>query len=94
LTKAAPAASTAGATVPPEFKNLVGCLRLSAANGVRKPLYGVIAFELIKLDPQTYTKAGVQRFSQYVAMAAEKGIVTIGGQQGVEWVTLHRNFIN
>ncbi|KAJ2917660.1 hypothetical protein MD484_g2814, partial [Candolleomyces efflorescens] len=76
--KTAPTLATSTPSVVPEqFNSLVGCLRLSIANGVRKPLWGVIAFELIKLDPNTYTKAGAQRFSQYVAMAAEKGIVTI-----------------
>ncbi|RXW24198.1 hypothetical protein EST38_g1687 [Candolleomyces aberdarensis] len=80
------------AIVPPEFDNLVKVLRLSTVNGVRKPLWGVIAFELIKQDPRVYEKAGVARFSAYVALAIEKGIVTTGGPQGVEWVTLHRNF--
>ncbi|RXW24200.1 hypothetical protein EST38_g1685 [Candolleomyces aberdarensis] len=89
--KATSSTSTA-AVVPPEFANLVKVLRLSTVNGVRKPLWGVIAFELIKQDPRVYEKAGVARFTAYVALATQKGIVTTGGSQGVEWVTLHQKF--
>ncbi|KAJ2930067.1 hypothetical protein H1R20_g7007, partial [Candolleomyces eurysporus] len=72
--KAASSTSTE-AVVPPEFANLVKVLRLSTANGVRKPLWGVIAFELIKQDPRVYEKAGPGRtrtFSVYHSTMAHK----------------------
>ncbi|KAJ6541815.1 NYN domain-containing protein [Mycena capillaripes] len=76
-------------TVPAIFKTLVECLEQHRAKGISRPLRGTIALDIIKKEKQLYQRAGVERFSQYSALAEKEKIVTLGGNQGSAWISLH-----
>jgi hypothetical protein len=48
----------------------------------------------IACNGNTYRQAGVWRFSQYVAMAADAGIVELGGTGLVAWIALKEPWYN
>lgn len=74
------------------FKPLIRVLKESRANGAPKPLWGTVAFEILKIDQRIYEKAGVQKFVQYAELAVAKKIVQIGGPNCQQWMRLHPNF--
>jgi hypothetical protein len=74
--------------VPSEFAILVKELEKHRANGVRCPLRSTVAVELMKRDALGYRKAGVHTFKDYVALAVQAKIVTVGGGMGAEWISL------
>ncbi|TEB36147.1 hypothetical protein FA13DRAFT_1706418 [Coprinellus micaceus] len=59
----------------PNFKPLIKVLKECRASGSPKPLWGVVAFEILKKDPNIYEKSGVQKFIQYSELAVAKKIV-------------------
>ncbi|KAJ6541766.1 NYN domain-containing protein [Mycena capillaripes] len=79
-------------SVPPMFKTLAECLEQHRANGTSRPLRSIIAVEIIKKEKQLYQRAGVEKFSQYVALAEKAGIVTLGTIQTAAWISLHPNW--
>ena len=95
---ASPVAQSSGEAVPPhqppacplvpdKFKILVRCLKAHRLRGRIRLLRSKIALE-IACNGTTYRQAGVLKFSQYVAMAAEAGIVELGGSGLVAWIAL------
>ena len=79
--------------IPNKFKILVRCLQAHRSQGRIRLLRSKIAME-IACNGTTYRRAGVLRFSQYVAMAAEAGIVELGGSGLVAWIGLREPWCN
>ena len=79
--------------VPDKFKILVRCLKAHRSQGRIRLLRSKIAME-IACNGTTYRRAGVLRFSQYVALAAELGIVELGGSGLVAWIALRKPWYN
>ena len=79
--------------VPDKFKILVRCLKAHRLRGRIRLLRSKIALE-IACNGTTYRQAGVLKFSQYVAMAAEAGIVELGGSGLVAWIALREPWYN
>jgi len=77
--------------VPSEFAILVKELEKHRANGVRCPLRSTVAVELMKRDALAYRKAGVHTFKDYVALAVQAKIVTVGGGMQIATTHFHRN---
>lgn len=74
--------------LPPVFDILVEQLDQQMQQGVLHPLRSVIAEGLMKQDPSVYARAGVSKFRQYISLACKAGVVSIGGVNGNEWVSL------
>ncbi|KAJ7046566.1 hypothetical protein C8F04DRAFT_1172478 [Mycena alexandri] len=74
--------------VPAIFKSLVASLEKQRAKGVPRPLRSVVSLEIMK-DKQLYQRAGVQKFSQFAALAEQAGIIKLGGAQAAAWISLH-----
>ena len=79
--------------VPDKFKILVRCLQAHRSQGRIRLLRSKIAME-IACNGTTYRQAGVLRFSHYVAIAAELGIVELGGSGLVAWIALKEPWYN
>ena len=79
--------------VPDKFKILVRCLKAHKSKGRIRLLRSKIALQ-IACNGTTYRQAGVLRFSQYVAMAAEAGIVELSGSGLVAWIALREPWYN
>ncbi|KAJ8517552.1 hypothetical protein ONZ45_g5270 [Pleurotus djamor] len=73
---------------PPEFVSLIRLLEGHRKVGRTQPMRSIIACELSSADKSVYTRAGVAKFGQYIAMAESKNIVTTGGVNGGAWVSL------
>jgi hypothetical protein len=84
---ASPRQSALSIAVPDKFKILVQCLKLHRSTGICRPLRSKIGLEIAK-NGTTYRKAGVLKFSEYVEMAKQAGIVDLGGSDGAAWVAL------
>ncbi|CAA7265191.1 unnamed protein product [Cyclocybe aegerita] len=74
-------------SVPPTFAILVEALRNHRLKGTLRPLRSTIAVEISK-NGATYRNAGVAKFSQYVALAQQRGIIDLGGSDGADWISL------
>ncbi|KAF7978137.1 hypothetical protein HWV62_1579 [Athelia sp. TMB] len=70
------------------FSPLCEVLLRQCIKGVTHPLRMTIAVDLIDQDYQVYSRVGATRFREYVALAVEANIVTIGGQMGDAWISL------
>ena len=79
--------------VPDKFKVLVRCLQAHRSQGRIRLLRSKIAME-IAFNGTTYRQAGVWKFSQYVAMAADAGIVELGGSGLIAWIALREPWYN
>jgi hypothetical protein len=79
--------------VPYKFRILVRCLKAHRLQGRIRLLRSKIALE-IACNGATYRQAGVFKFCQYVAMAAEAGIVELGGSGLVAWIALREPWCN
>ena len=88
-----PRQSTSLPFVPEKFKILVQCLTAQRAKGRLRILRSEIALQIAR-NGTTYRKAGVLKFSQYVAMAERAGIVELGGQGLVAWIALRDAWYN
>ncbi|KAJ7597845.1 NYN domain-containing protein [Mycena floridula] len=97
-----PSASTSSAVpqsqskpVPPHFLPLVKALEESKVKGIIRPLRGTIAYALGK-DQRAlqalYKQAGVQQFKGYSSLAEKIGLVTMGGKDGKDWISLNPNY--
>ncbi|KAF9448351.1 hypothetical protein P691DRAFT_800922 [Macrolepiota fuliginosa MF-IS2] len=69
------------------FEPLLLFLRKSRAEGKPTVLRSVIGAELAK-NKSVYQAAGVASFSAYVTLAAQRGLVDLGGVDGRDWVKL------
>lgn len=74
-------------SAPVDFQPLIDQLEMLASNGNLSPLRSVVGFELSK-NKTVYKQAGVAGFKQYVALAEDKGIVSLGGLGGNAWISL------
>ena len=79
--------------VPEKFRILIRCLQAHRAQGRIRLLRSKIAME-IACNGTTYRQAGVWRFSQYVAMASDAGIVELGGTGLIAWIALKEPWYN
>ncbi|KAG6866075.1 hypothetical protein C0991_008827 [Blastosporella zonata] len=75
--------------VPPVFALLVKRLEFHRSKGFYRPFRSGIAVELMNTDNLLYKRAGVERFSQYTALAEKAGIIELGGKEGDAWIALH-----
>jgi hypothetical protein len=75
-------------SMSPEFTVLVEELEKQKARGIIRPSRSTVAVEIVKQDPLVYSRAGVSKFKEYVALAAEAKVVTIGGTQADAWISL------
>ncbi|KAJ3514596.1 hypothetical protein NLJ89_g2296 [Agrocybe chaxingu] len=71
----------------PIFAVLVDALQNHRLKGTLRPLRSTIAIQIAK-DGVTYRNAGVDRFSQYAALALKRGIIELGGSEGTAWISL------
>jgi len=76
---------------PPIFAPLVEILQSHLSKGIVRPLRGTVALQIPK---ETYQRAGVSRFSQYMAAAHAAGIIELGGRSGYDWVGLQPRWFN
>ena len=90
---ARPLQPPASSFVPEKFKVLIRCLQGHREQGRIRLLRSKIAME-ISCNGATYRQAGVWRFSQYVAMASDAGIVELGGTGLVAWIALKEPWYN
>lgn len=72
-----------------EFLFLIKALRSLASAQQSRPLFGTVAEQLRRLDPNAYPEKG---FKQFVLRAEELGIVDLGGVSGAEWICLSKKY--
>lgn len=75
-------------SVPPEFIILVKELKEQQSSGIFRALRSTVAVNLMKQDPSVYSRAGVAKFKEYVALAVGAKVVVIGGADGNAWISL------
>ncbi|KAJ6546474.1 hypothetical protein DFH09DRAFT_1171138 [Mycena vulgaris] len=73
---------------PTQFA-LVESLEKQKAKGIPRPLRSTISVDIIGKDKKLYKKAGVEKFSQFVALAEKAKIIELGGREGHAWISLH-----
>ena len=73
--------------IPTTFVILVQTLQAHRAKGVARPLRTTVALEIAK-GGATYKNAGVDKFSQYTALAEKQGIIELGVLQTTAWMSL------
>lgn len=73
-------------SIPPEFLYIAQQLEARRLRGDERPLRSMFAGEL---SPNLYQHAGVEKFKQYAALAAQAGVVVLGGEGGHAWISLH-----
>ena len=83
--------SAAPPVTPPIFAPLVEILQSHISKGTIRPLRGTVALQISK---ETYHRAGVSRFGQYMAAAHAAGIIELGGRSGYDWVGLQPKWFN
>ncbi|KAJ7109170.1 NYN domain-containing protein [Mycena epipterygia] len=81
-------------SIPPLFESLIESLRKLRAKGMLRPVRSVVAQDIITKDKMLYKKAGVQRFSQFSALAEKAKIIELGGREGNAWISLHPDWCN
>jgi hypothetical protein len=74
---------------PPEFAALVELLKKEHLKGSTQIARSTIALALTQQDKMVYLRAGVQKFSEYSALAVNAGIAQMGGIGGDAWIALH-----
>jgi hypothetical protein len=70
----------------PCFVPLITCLANIQKDGMTKPLRSQVG---LVLGPAIYARAGVDSLKEYLALAANAGVVECGGVSGYAWVRLH-----
>ncbi|KAF8633749.1 hypothetical protein AX17_004405 [Amanita inopinata Kibby_2008] len=84
---------TSGRVAPPQFRLLIERLESWRENGYDRVSRSTIASELLQRDSEVYKKAGVTKFSNYVAAAVKAGIVDIGHDSvGAPWIALEQGW--
>ncbi|KAI5899960.1 DUF537-domain-containing protein [Schizophyllum commune H4-8] len=78
------------------FSCLVDVLRSLHLHGQTRPRRALVNVNLMAIDRHFYTKAGYERFGDYVGAAVAAGIVTVGGADTGEnaWVALSSDYLN
>ncbi|KAF9483799.1 hypothetical protein BDN70DRAFT_873423 [Pholiota conissans] len=75
------------AVVPPIFKILVDTLKTEKAKGYSRPLRSFVADAMYKKG-FTFANTGAANFSQYSAIAEQKGVIELGGLEAHAWISL------
>ncbi|KAG6846565.1 hypothetical protein H0H93_013171 [Arthromyces matolae] len=75
-------------SIPVIYQPLVASLQQYRSKGFHQPLRSKFATDLIMQHPGLYQKAGVKKFSQYSALAHEAGMISLGGKDGLAWISL------
>jgi hypothetical protein len=70
------------------FQPLITTLREFHLNGVMQPSRSDLGTRLVEVDRLVYSKAGVTRLREYVALALQANIVEIGGKGNNQWISL------
>lgn len=70
------------------FQSLVDILDIARRAGQTRPLRSHIAIQLTKQNDRVYQLAGVTKFKDFAALAKQRGIVELGGQEGGAWISL------
>lgn len=81
-------ASTSSSAVPPQFQSLIERLTRLQSKDVRRPFRSLVAIDLVREYPSTFTDAGVKDFEEYISLAVKAGIVELGGEGSRSWVSL------
>ncbi|KAL1675074.1 NYN domain-containing protein [Schizophyllum commune] len=78
------------------FSCLVDVLRSLHLHGQTRPRRALVNVNLMAIDRHFYTKAGYERFGDYVGAAAAAGIVSVGGAETGEnaWVALSSDYLD
>ena len=84
-------ASTSSSAVPPQFTSLVERLTRLQSKDVRRPFQSLVAVDLVREYPSTFTDAGVKDFKEYISLAVKAGIVELGGEGSRSWVSLRES---
>ncbi|KAL1693479.1 NYN domain-containing protein [Schizophyllum commune] len=85
---------------PPARENVFACLidvlRSLHLHGQKRPRRALVNVNLMAIDRHFYTKAGYERFGDYVGAAAAAGIVSVGGAETGEnaWVALSSDYLD
>ncbi|KAI5828055.1 DUF537-domain-containing protein [Schizophyllum commune Tattone D] len=85
---------------PPARENVFSCLvdvlRSLHLHGQKRPRRALVNVNLMAIDRHFYTKAGYERFGDYVGAAAAAGIVSVGGAETGEhaWVALSSDYLD
>ncbi|KAL1755354.1 NYN domain-containing protein [Schizophyllum commune] len=85
---------------PPTRANVFACLvdvlRSLHLHGQKRPRRALVNVNLMAIDRHFYTKAGYERFGDYVGAAAAAGIVFVGGAETGEnaWVALSSDYLD
>ncbi|KAL1717293.1 NYN domain-containing protein [Schizophyllum commune] len=85
---------------PPARENVFACLvdvlRSLHHHGQKRPRRALVNVNLMAIDRHFYTKAGYERFGDYVGAAAAAGIVSVGGAETGEnaWVALSSDYLD
>ncbi|KAI3633582.1 hypothetical protein MIR68_008529 [Amoeboaphelidium protococcarum] len=77
---------------PAHFEYLIVVMQRLLSQGFVQPKRVTVAPYLQKCD--CYTQAGCSSFKEYVALAVDRGIVTIGGAQADAWIQLSPRYID
>ncbi|KAI3662539.1 hypothetical protein MP638_000649 [Amoeboaphelidium occidentale] len=77
---------------PGFFDLLVEVLELFRMNGDNQPRRSKVGNEITRRNPLVYHRAGCSSFKEYVDLAAKEGIVQIGGERGLAWISLNENY--
>lgn len=78
--------------IPPAFRPLVKALHGSRSQNIIRPLQSAISAKVG--GKATYQLAGVVKFSRYLDIAKEQGLVETGGSSPREWVALHPHWVH
>ncbi|KAF7295107.1 NYN domain-containing protein [Mycena indigotica] len=73
------------------FDPLINVLEAHKASGQSRPLRSIIGQELAK---SVYERAGAQSFAEYTAQAEQHGLVEMGGNNGLAWISLKAPSVN
>lgn len=74
-------------SLPPEFVVLVDELQRLRREGLSQPPATLVGAGP-QMNKSIYKNAGVKKLKQYISRAADAGIVSVGGPEGLEWVSL------
>jgi len=77
-------------SIPDELKILAKVLLKYKSNGNLRPLRSALAGEVSRND--TFKKAGVEKFKDYIRLAQQRGLIEVGGQEREAWIALKPKF--
>jgi len=78
--------------IPHYFDLLVEVLEKFRLEGDIKPKRSKVGNELVRRNPLLYNRANVESFKDYVELALAEGLIEVGGEKGLAWVTLVENW--